>query len=599
MTTRIFQKLGALLLMLALLMGVFPATTQTVSAADITLDTGDYVNFGTYDGVSILWKVTGVSGSTATLLSEYVLYNAQYDGSSTWNDTKTFTDSTLFAGLNGVSFKSGSFTTAEKSAITGNITVPTKASLSATPSENIATNRAGSAVNYWLAENPFDSSNLWYAYLVYLANGVVSGSVVDTSHGVRPALKINLDSVVFDSGLGTIEEPYVLTVLSNAKEITGFTIPNQVGNTYISYRDEISITMPYGTDVSNLTPTIVYSGTSIAPASDVAQDFTDPVEYTVTAEDGSTKTYTVYIYVEDPELAVESVTPSGIMFPSSADTLTITFNQEMMYGGSVTISGEAALSNPRWNDDMTTITYDLTGLEYNTEYTVTIDDFVSRIERGMSEAHIHTFTTATQTYNVTYNANGGSGTAPSETDKTAGEAFTVANNTFTAPDGWQFKDWNTKSDGTGTGYTEGGEITMPAENLTLYAVWEQIPISSVKVIFDPQGGTVTTTSKTVVYNETYGALPVPIRDGNTFKGWYTTKTGGTKVTAETIVTINEAHTLYAQWEIIEPSPDPDNPDTGDHSQIPYILAVLLSASILGIVVIARKKKKYKCDKNIQ
>ncbi len=39
------------------------------------------------------------------------------------------------------------------------------------------------------------------------------------------------------------------------------------------------------------------------------------------------------------------------------------------------------------------------------------------------------------------------------------------------------------------------------------------------VTFDPDGGTVPVSSKQVVYGETYGELPIPTREGYTFKGW--------------------------------------------------------------------------------
>ena len=39
------------------------------------------------------------------------------------------------------------------------------------------------------------------------------------------------------------------------------------------------------------------------------------------------------------------------------------------------------------------------------------------------------------------------------------------------------------------------------------------------VTFDPNGGTVDTTSKTVAVGDTYGDLPTPTRPGYTFKGW--------------------------------------------------------------------------------
>ncbi|WP_017754354.1 immunoglobulin-like domain-containing protein [Calidifontibacillus oryziterrae] len=75
-------------------------------------------------------------------------------------------------------------------------------------------------------------------------------------------------------------------------------------------------------------------------------------------------------------------------------------------------------------------------------------------------------------YSVTYDANGGSGTVPLETEKAEGDTFTAGVNSFTPPEGKQFKHWNTKADDTGTPYAEGENVTMPAENLTLYVIWE-------------------------------------------------------------------------------------------------------------------------------
>ena len=75
--------------------------------------------------------------------------------------------------------------------------------------------------------------------------------------------------------------------------------------------DSINITVPAGTDVSQLIPDIVITGVSVSPASGVKQDFTNPVVYTVTAEDGSQGKYTVIIK------AVVSATESLVFFGSS------------------------------------------------------------------------------------------------------------------------------------------------------------------------------------------------------------------------------------------------------------------------------------------
>ena len=65
-----------------------------------------------------------------------------------------------------------------------------------------------------------------------------------------------------------------------------------------------SFTVPYGTDVTSLLPEFEISeGATISP--DTAQDFTEAVSYTVTAdEDSYTTTYTISVIVEDePEEA--------------------------------------------------------------------------------------------------------------------------------------------------------------------------------------------------------------------------------------------------------------------------------------------------------
>ena len=69
----------------------------------------------------------------------------------------------------------------------------------------------------------------------------------------------------------------------------------------------VTVQMPQGTDVTELAPTIEISeGATISPASGEAQDFTNPVAYTVTAQNGTTAVYTVTVVVEGGE-----VVPTG------------------------------------------------------------------------------------------------------------------------------------------------------------------------------------------------------------------------------------------------------------------------------------------------
>ena len=67
------------------------------------------------------------------------------------------------------------------------------------------------------------------------------------------------------------------------------------------------------------------------------------------------------------------------------------------------------------------------------------------------------------------------------------------------------------------------------------------------VSFDPQGGTASTEKSYVYYGEKYGTLPTASRDYYTFDGWYTAKTGGSKVTANTVFEGTDNVYLYAHW----------------------------------------------------
>ena len=72
-------------------------------------------------------------------------------------------------------------------------------------------------------------------------------------------------------------------------------------------------------------------------------------------------------------------------------------------------------------------------------------------------------------FTISFDANGGTGTM-SAMSYEKGETKVLTANKFTRT-GYIFKGWNTKSDGTGTQYTDKQSIT-PTENLTLYAQWE-------------------------------------------------------------------------------------------------------------------------------
>lgn len=93
-----------------------------------------------------------------------------------------------------------------------------------------------------------------------------------------------------------VEEDYK----SNAKQITSFVIQGtpDVTATINETTKTIALAMPFGTNVTALVPIITVSPeANVSPASGIAQNFTNPVQYIVTAADGSTASYMVTVTI--------------------------------------------------------------------------------------------------------------------------------------------------------------------------------------------------------------------------------------------------------------------------------------------------------------
>ena len=151
----------------------------------------------------------------------------------------------------------------------------------------------------------------------------------------------------------------------------------------------------------------------------------------------------------------------------------------------------------------------------------------------------------TNKYTVTFDKNNGTGTMKDQTF-TYGVKQALTVNAFSRT-GYTFTGWNTKADGSGTTYTDKQEVTSltaaDGATITLYAQWK---INSYTLTYDPNGGTVTPTSKTLTYGSHYGALPTPSRTGYTFTGWFTAASGGSKVGTATTMGAGNT-TVYAHW----------------------------------------------------
>lgn len=122
-----------------------------------------------------------------------------------------------------------------------------------------------------------------------MAAAILSGS--NTSLVVRVP-NSTTGEVTFQNNVGTATGS-VFTYLSADKSLTNFIVPDY---TVTISGNQFKINVPALTDVTQLTPSFTISEhATVSPASGTPQDFTNPVQYTVTAEDNSQTVYTVSV----------------------------------------------------------------------------------------------------------------------------------------------------------------------------------------------------------------------------------------------------------------------------------------------------------------
>ena len=181
--------------------------------------------------------------------------------------------------------------------------------------------------------------------------------------------------------------------------------------------------------------------------------------------------------------------------------------------------------------------WEIGGTEYKVgdSYTVLVDTEI----KALWENSVITPTT----YTVTV-SNDGNGTASASHAKAA--AGTEITLTATPQIGYHFKGWQVESPA-GLVITN-NKFTMPDGNVDVKAIFEKdAPPAPTEFIvtFDGNGGTPSVGSMTTT-DRKLTALPSASRSGSySFYGWYTEKSGGTKITTDTVFHANA--TVYAHW----------------------------------------------------
>ena len=213
--------------------------------------------------------------------------------------------------------------------------------------------------------------------------------------------------------------------------------------------------------------------------------------------------------------------------------------------------------------------WEIGGTEYKVgdSYTVLVDTEI----KALWENSVITPTT----YTVTV-SNDGNGTASASHAKAA--AGTEITLTATPQIGYHFKGWQVESPA-GLVITN-NKFTMPDGNVDVKAIFEKdAPPAPTEFIvtFDGNGGTPSVGSMTTT-DWKLTSLPSASRSGSySFYGWYTEKSGGTKITTDTVFHANA--TVYAHWTYTGGGGGDYNPpvtyytlrfETGGGSDIPSV-----------------------------
>lgn len=137
-------------------------------------------------------------------------------------------------------------------------------------------------------------------------------------------------------------------------------------------------------------------------------------------------------------------------------------------------------------------------------------------------------------FTITLDTNGGENIKPIECKH--GDSIKI-DDPYKA--GYTFTGWYLDQDLKKSWNPEGQTVS---QSMTLYASWKP---NKINIIFDYDGGTVLLEHKEVIYDEAYGELPQPTKDGYQFLGW---TYNNEYITTETTVKMNGEHVLKALWQ---------------------------------------------------
>ena len=302
--------------------------------------------------------------------------------------------------------------------------------------------------------------------------------------------------------------PTIAKVTKNATYTATYT--STVNQYTVTFKNDDGTVLQSGKWDYNSTPT--YSGTTPTKAATAQYTYTfagwSPTIAKVTKDATYTAAYT------------STVNQYTVTFKNDDGTVLQTgkwdYNATPTYSGATptkTATAQYSYTFAGWSPTVAKVTKNAT---YTAAYTSTVNQYTVTFKNDDG--------TVLQTGKWDYNATPTySGATPTKT-ATAQYSYTFA--------GWS------------------PTVAKVTKNATYTATYTST-VNTYTVTLDPDGGTCGIPAITAYYNEIYGTLPEPTRDGFAFDGWFLAD--GTLVTESTICTMTADHTLTAHWTAVETS----------------------------------------------
>ncbi|MBP5359574.1 MAG: InlB B-repeat-containing protein [Treponema sp.] len=339
----------------------------------------------------------------------------------------------------------------------------------------------------------------------------------------------------------------------------GAIVLDDTGNLSMSAPTGILSSVAGGADFTPGTNHLYYSS-GIVPQDGVEQVFT------ITLEDEAGLTSSTVISTASKQIlspvVMDAVSNSTISAAtSSTNPYQLLLNASSEYNAKLSISTPTQLSTGESVEGVS-VKYTLKqngSSDELEELTLSSDGLIVIQDTGTYELKVWAektgyLSSSTVTYNlrvrplrVTFNPNGGTiTTTTQDISKNTATNLTDSTTLNLRRKGYSFQGWAASSGGT-KAHDDSDSVTLQSD-ITLYALW-QANTYQVSFCSDGEIGMVinsVTYDSLYYYNDGWPTTD-PEKEGYRFDGWFTSATGGTKITDQTSCTTASDHMFYAHW----------------------------------------------------